>query len=55
LKEQYLNPTAWGTRFGRGYGPKVRQTTWCWCMWTTVSVVMYSLLLQFVERLIHGV
>jgi hypothetical protein len=27
LKEEALDPTLWRTRFGRGYGPVVRQTT----------------------------
>jgi len=27
LKEEALNGTLWKTRFGRGYGPVVRQTT----------------------------
>jgi hypothetical protein len=27
LKEEALDRTLWGTRFGRGYGPVVRQTT----------------------------
>jgi hypothetical protein len=27
LKEDALNRTLWRTRFGRGYGPVVRQTT----------------------------
>jgi hypothetical protein len=27
LKEEALDPTLWNTRFGRGYGPVVRQTT----------------------------
>jgi hypothetical protein len=27
LKEEALDHTLWGTRFGRGYGPVVRQTT----------------------------
>jgi hypothetical protein len=27
LKEEALDCTLWGTRFGRGYGPVVRQTT----------------------------
>jgi hypothetical protein len=27
LKEEALNRTLWRTRFGRGYGPVVRQTT----------------------------
>jgi hypothetical protein len=26
LKEEELDRTLWGTRFGRGYGPVVRQT-----------------------------
>jgi hypothetical protein len=26
LKEEVLDLTLWGTRFGRGYGPVVRQT-----------------------------
>ena len=27
LKEKASDRTLWGTRFGRGYGPVVRQTT----------------------------
>jgi len=27
LKEEALDRTVWGTRFGRSYGPVVRQTT----------------------------
>jgi hypothetical protein len=27
LKEEALDRTQWRTRFGRGYGPVVRQTT----------------------------
>jgi hypothetical protein len=27
LKEEALDRTLWRTRFGRGYGPVVRQTT----------------------------
>jgi hypothetical protein len=27
LKEEALHHTVWGTRFGKGYGPLVRQTT----------------------------
>jgi hypothetical protein len=27
LKEEALDRTVWGTRFGRGYGPVVRQIT----------------------------
>jgi hypothetical protein len=27
LKEEALDRTQWRTRFGRGYGPEVRQTT----------------------------
>jgi hypothetical protein len=27
LKDECLNRTLWRTRFGRGYGPVVRQTT----------------------------
>ena len=27
LKEEALDRTMWGTRFGRGFGPVVRQTT----------------------------
>jgi hypothetical protein len=27
LKEKALDRTLWSTRFGRGYGPVVRQTT----------------------------
>jgi hypothetical protein len=27
LKEEALDRTPWRTRFGRGYGPVVRQTT----------------------------
>jgi hypothetical protein len=27
LKEEALDRIVWGTRFGRGYGPVVRQTT----------------------------
>jgi hypothetical protein len=27
LKEEALDRSLWGTRFGRGYGPTVRQTT----------------------------
>jgi hypothetical protein len=27
LKEEALDRTVWRTRFGRGYGPVVRQTT----------------------------
>jgi len=27
LKEEALDSTVWRTRFGRGYGPVVRQTT----------------------------
>jgi len=27
LKEEALDRTMWGARFGRGYGPAVRQTT----------------------------
>jgi hypothetical protein len=26
LKEEALDPTQWRTRFGRGYGPVIRQT-----------------------------
>jgi hypothetical protein len=28
LKQEILDGTSWRTRFGRGYGPDVRQTTW---------------------------
>jgi hypothetical protein len=27
LKEEALDPTMWRARFGRGFGPVVRQTT----------------------------
>jgi len=27
LKEEALDPTVWRDRFGRGFGPVVRQTT----------------------------
>jgi hypothetical protein len=27
LKEEVLDRTMWGARFGRGFGPVVRQTT----------------------------
>jgi hypothetical protein len=33
LKEEALDRTQWRTRFGRGYGPEVRQTT----EWMNVS------------------
>ena len=29
LKEEALDPTMWIARFGRGFGPVVRQTTKC--------------------------
>jgi hypothetical protein len=34
LKEEALDRTLWRTRFGRGYGPVVRQTT----EWMNVSL-----------------
>jgi hypothetical protein len=30
LKEEALDCNIWRTRFGRGYGPVVRQATWWW-------------------------
>jgi len=36
LKEEALDRTLWGTGFGRGYGPVVRQTTDC-CLIVTKS------------------
>jgi len=29
LKEEVLDRTMWGVRFGRGFGPVVRQNTEC--------------------------
>jgi hypothetical protein len=36
LKEEALNRTLWRTRFGRGYGPVVRQTTEWMNEWNTI-------------------
>jgi len=30
IEEEALSRTLWRTRFGKGYGPVVRQTTWWW-------------------------
>jgi hypothetical protein len=30
LKEEAIDRTRWRTRFGKGCGPVVRQTTWWW-------------------------
>jgi hypothetical protein len=30
LKEEALDRSMWGARFGRGFGPVVRQTTKWW-------------------------
>jgi hypothetical protein len=41
LKEEALDRILWRTRFGRGYGPVVRQTTeWCIFLttWATVTL-----------------
>jgi hypothetical protein len=46
LKEETLYRTLWRTRFGRGYGPVVRQTTEWWMM-----QVILSFCSRYMERL----
>jgi hypothetical protein len=51
LKGEAVDRTLWITRFGRGYGPIVRQTTvWMnetcefathWCSYTLIRLVRY--------------
>jgi hypothetical protein len=44
LKEEALDSTMWGARFGRGFGPVVRQTTWMnnECKKLCVKLVTYQ-------------
>jgi len=33
LKEEALDRPIWRIRFGRGYGPLVKETMWWWWLW----------------------
>jgi hypothetical protein len=43
LKEEALYPTLWRTRFGRDYGPVVRQTTEWMNEWMTGEAINWFL------------
>jgi hypothetical protein len=47
LKEEALDRNLWRTRFGRGYGPVVRQTT----EWITIPTSYCNILYLYILRI----
>jgi hypothetical protein len=54
LKEEALDRTLWGTSFGRGYGPVVRQTTEWMSEWTLQlpKLIKKTLFFNFTQHII---
>jgi len=51
LKEEALDRTMWRVRFGRGFGPVVRQTTKCTNEHTNMHYFYYLLFLQTYQHI----